>query len=307
MLRGASALVALTGIVGGVAWQRQRASEALESEPIAEPWAELGPQGHWLRPNLRGARMVVPDRPHRVEEARMSERRAKMRRTRRFSVSTNADRLRMGEITAAPAPGVTRLVAIGDSVTFGWGVEEDEAWPARLSLALGRPVSNGGVPGYTSHQGLLTLQNALSTRPERVLIAYLVRDADPAPTPDHSRAPRAVPDLRLMTALRQLRPRPQGQAAAPAGPTARVPADRYLNNLRALKAQAEAAGAEVSFVVFPMLRRPEAHLAALHTLSAEAQVLSPALPPESFFAEDPIHLTAEGHDQLARQLAEALR
>ena len=152
MLRGASALVALTGIVGGVAWQRQRASEALESEPIAEPWAELGPQGHWLRPNLRGARMVVPDRPHRVEEARMSERRAKMRRTRRFSVSTNADRLRMGEITAAPAPGVMRLVAIGDSVTFGWGVEVEDCFPTLLQAELLRrghnvEVLNAGVPG----------------------------------------------------------------------------------------------------------------------------------------------------------------
>ncbi|MCK6516022.1 GDSL-type esterase/lipase family protein [Myxococcota bacterium] len=237
----------------------------------------------WLRPSLAPRALPFPERGTT------------------FTVRTN----RLGYRGPDPVEGA--WICLGDSTTFGWGVEEDEAWPARLSLALGRPVSNGGVPGYTSHQGLLTLQNSLSTRPERVLIAYLVRDADPAPTPDHSRAPRAVPDLRLMTALRQLRPRPQGQAAAPAGPTARVPADRYLNNLRALKAQAEAAGAEVSFVVFPMLRRPEAHLAALQTLSAEAQVLSPALPPESFFAEDPIHLTAEGHDQLARQLAEALR
>ncbi|MBK9646807.1 MAG: hypothetical protein IPO67_16905 [Deltaproteobacteria bacterium] len=152
VLRGASAFVALAGVVGGVAWQRRRATEALESEPIAEPWAELGAQGHWLRPNLRGARMVVPDRPHRVEEAREPSRRANLRRTRRFSVSTNADRLRMGEITAAPAPGVTRLVAIGDSVTFGWGVEVEDAFPAQLEAELLRrghkvEVLNAGVPG----------------------------------------------------------------------------------------------------------------------------------------------------------------
>ncbi|MEY3211882.1 MAG: hypothetical protein RIT28_2363 [Pseudomonadota bacterium] len=237
----------------------------------------------WLRPSLPPRDLPFPER------------------ATTFTVRTN----RLGYRGPDPVDGA--WICLGDSTTFGWGVEEDEAWPARLGLALGRPVQNGGVPGYTSHQGLLTLDNALSTHPERVLIAYLVRDADPAPAPDHSRPPRAVPDLRLMTALRQLRPRPQGQAAAPSGPTARVPADRYLTNLRALKAQAEAAGAEVTFVVFPMLRRPEAHLAALQTLSAEAQVLSPTLPSTAFFVEDPIHLTADGHEALARQLAEALR
>ncbi|MCK6525456.1 hypothetical protein L6R49_28955 [Myxococcota bacterium] len=152
ILRGASALVALTGVVGGVAWQRRRLAEALLSEPIAEPWAELGPQGHWLRANLRGARMVVPDRPHRVEEARAGEKRALLNRIRRFTVSTNANRLRMSEITPTPAPGVTRLVAIGDSVTFGWGVEVDDAFPTQLEAELNRrghkvEVLNAGVPG----------------------------------------------------------------------------------------------------------------------------------------------------------------
>jgi lysophospholipase L1-like esterase len=237
----------------------------------------------WLRPSMSPRAVPFPERGVP------------------FTVRTN----RLGYRGQDPVEGA--WICLGDSTTFGWGVEEDEAWPARLGVALGRPVQNAGVPGYTSHQGLLTLDNALSARPARVLIAYLVRDADPAPAPDHSRAPRRVPDLRLMTALRQLRPRPQGEAAAPAGPTTRVPADRYLTNLRALKAKAEAAGAEVTFVAFPMIRRPEAHLAALQTLSGEAQVLSPALPSSAFFAEDPIHLTADGHDQLARQLAEALR
>ena len=152
ILRGASALVALTGVAGGVAWQRRRSREALESEPIAEPWSELGAQGHWLRANLRDAQMVVPDRPHRVEEAREPERRGDLRRTRRFSVTTNAARLRMAEITDAPAPGVTRLVAIGDSVTFGWGVEVQDAFPTLLEAELNRrghkvEVLNAGVPG----------------------------------------------------------------------------------------------------------------------------------------------------------------
>ncbi|MCK6525458.1 GDSL-type esterase/lipase family protein [Myxococcota bacterium] len=236
----------------------------------------------WLRPSLSPRDVPFPERGTT------------------FSVRTSALGYRGDD------PVVGAWICLGDSTTFGWGVEEDEAWPARLSAALGRPVANAGVPGYSSHQGLLTLNNALSVRPERVLVAYLVRDADPAMAPDHSRAVRSPPDLRLLAALRLLRPRPQGQAA-PAGVTERVPPDRYLANLRSLKAQIESAGAAVTFIAFPMQRRPEGHLAALQTFSAEAQVLTPSLPAAAFFAEDPIHLTPDGHAQLARQLAEALQ
>jgi lysophospholipase L1-like esterase len=35
--------------------------------------------------------------------------------------------------------------------------------------------------------------------------------------------------------------------------------------------------------------------------------LTPDLPPEAFFARDPVHLTASGHRALAQAVAEGLR
>ncbi len=216
-----------------------------------------------------------------------------------FSVQTSAAGFR-GPL---PPPGATAVM--GDSTSFGWGVTEDEAWPARLAARTGGPVLNAGVPGYSTHQGLLTIDRVLALQPARVIFAFLVRDADPAPAPDHLRPLRRPPDLRLIAALRLLR-RPAGPAPAPAGDAQRVPPERYVANLRQLAAAARAAGATPVVLAFPMLAPPEAHLRALDELATELPVLRPALPADSFFPEDPIHLTPAGHARLAEAVAGAL-
>jgi lysophospholipase L1-like esterase len=142
-------IIAAVVVSGWVLFQRSRQRAA--SDVIVERWDRLGGQ-EWLRPNLRRARIVVPDRPHSLGEVhawRKGESDS-IHRTRTFFVDTNADRIR-GDAVAAKAPGTTRIIALGDSVTHGWGVTEDESYPARLEEALrGRghavQVLNAGVP-----------------------------------------------------------------------------------------------------------------------------------------------------------------
>src|SRR5207249_2137529 len=48
-----------------------------------------------------------------------------------------------------------RILCLGDSITFGYGVGDDETYAAALGRHLaagGAEVVNGGVTGYTSHQ-----------------------------------------------------------------------------------------------------------------------------------------------------------
>lgn len=214
----------------------------------------------------------------------------------RFTVRTSHAGYRGGP----PAAGAT--VCLGDSTTFGWGVEEDEAWPAALAARLGQPTVNAGVPGHSTHQGRATLPAALALAPRRVVFAYLVRDADRAAVPDAARAPApALPSWRLVRLVRGLRPAPP----APGGPTYRVPPEAYRANLEAMVAAARAAGAEAVVLAFPMRQPPAAHLAALDGL-AGVPVLRPVLAPDAFFAEDPIHLTPAGHAALAEAVAAAL-
>ena len=211
---------------------------------------------------------------------------------RSFSVRTSAAGYRGPE----PTPGA--VLCLGDSTTFGWGVAEDDAWPAALSRRLGRPVTNGGVPGYSTHQGLARLEQALDTRPAVVILAYLVRDVERSGAADHARP--APLDLRLMRLMR----RAQGPAGPPSGGDFRVPPHRYRDNLRALIDGVRAAGASPMLLAFPMVEPAPEHLAALEELGADVPFLAPSLDRSAFFAEDPIHLSPSGHRALAERVAE---
>jgi lysophospholipase L1-like esterase len=151
LLKLGSSAVALSalGIGGWIQWRRM--SDRRVSERITGPWAELGPSAWWLLPDLDHALMVVPDRPHRVQEARDPALRAKIHRTRSFHVSSGPKRIRGADFESSPKPGTFRILAVGDSITFGWGVEDDESWPYQLGVELrrrGHPVEviNAGVP-----------------------------------------------------------------------------------------------------------------------------------------------------------------
>ena len=60
-------------------------------------------------------------------------------------VATNSFGLRGPEV--GPKRGL-RVLALGDSFTFGVGAEQEETWPARLSEILGAEVLNAGAPGF---------------------------------------------------------------------------------------------------------------------------------------------------------------
>lgn len=59
----------------------------------------------------------------------------------------------------APHADRPRVVAVGDSWTFGWNVEREEAWPARLAERTGWEVVNAGCIGYCLYQARLSLRD----------------------------------------------------------------------------------------------------------------------------------------------------
>lgn len=82
--------------------------------------------------------------------------------------------------TAAAADGV-RLLALGDSLTAGYGLSDREGFTGQLEAALRRAghdvtVLNGGVSGDTSAGGLARLDWALADEPDAVLVALGAND-----------------------------------------------------------------------------------------------------------------------------------
>jgi acyl-CoA thioesterase-1 len=70
---------------------------------------------------------------------------------------------------------------LGDSLTVGWRISEEEAWPALVGRALaadGRPIRvlNAGVSGETAGEGLARLPGVLAHEPDVLVVALGIND-----------------------------------------------------------------------------------------------------------------------------------
>ena len=86
---------------------------------------------------------------------------------------------------AKAPPGTARILALGDSVTFGMGVRFEHTYPAQteqlLNAALARPVEvlNFGIPGYNTLHQLAQLRSlGLAFKPDVVLVGFLYNDVE---------------------------------------------------------------------------------------------------------------------------------
>lgn len=75
------------------------------------------------------------------------------------------------EITNYPAKEGP-IVAFGDSITYGYDVSADEAFPAVLEKMWNREVINLGVSGNTSLDGLARKEKLKNLNPSFVLIEF---------------------------------------------------------------------------------------------------------------------------------------
>ena len=102
--------------------------------------------------------------------------------------SINSAGYRGPVVETVKPPGTYRVLALGGSTTFGWGVAEADTYPRRLEDLLRRActprlatridVLNGGVPGQTSDQNLRSLETQwLAYSPDVVLVMTGLNDA----------------------------------------------------------------------------------------------------------------------------------
>ncbi len=231
--------------------------------------------------NLRG--LVEPD-PDPEVIYRLKPRRRWI--FRGAPVATNSMGLRGPETTQSKPAGTRRVAGLGDSVMFGWGV--DDATPyltqlqPRLTRALGQPVEtlNFGVPGYNSRQEAALLRaRVLAFQPDVLVLGYCLNDwAAPFFLPDPGHGGLTEKSLLLRFARRLAYPEGSEVAA---------------EALADLATTARAAQVPVIFCVFPQ-RTDARTLDGLRALAARH-----AWHHVDLYAAYERHLRAHGLDDLA--------
>jgi len=99
-------------------------------------------------------------------------------------VEINADGLRDRDLPAEKPSGTTRVLAVGDSVTFGVEMDQGERWSERLEQTwrdwgLDVEVLNLGVPGYDTAQEVRFIERkGLKYEPDQVVLCFCVNDLE---------------------------------------------------------------------------------------------------------------------------------
>ncbi|MBI5629698.1 MAG: SGNH/GDSL hydrolase family protein [Elusimicrobia bacterium] len=106
-------------------------------------------------------------------------------------VRINSKGLRGPEKAYDKPAGVYRVLVLGDSLTFGFGVAQDKTFCRRIEEALNRgprrpagrryEVINAGVGNYGTAQELAYLrQEGYKYRPDHIILAFFINDAESA-------------------------------------------------------------------------------------------------------------------------------
>ena len=165
---------------------------------LAEVGARLAGVTPAYKPNAMGQWRMTPN----LQSHRMTG----MREPHNFRISTNADGFRTAE-AAAPSDARTRVVVMGDSTVFGWGVEDHEGIAETAQAALEESgtttieVLNFGQPGYsTGMAGWLFEEAVAAYQPDLTIVFVSMHDFNRSLLSDVER----VHGARTWTACRSL-------------------------------------------------------------------------------------------------------
>jgi lysophospholipase L1-like esterase len=152
--------------------------------------AELGLRVYLRRHTLYNVEMsrYATEFKQRAENPRIGHvhRPGREGRLMNVAVRINADALRDDELPRERGEA-RRLVFLGDSLTFGWGVEKPQTFESLLERRLSEEVTpteivNFGTGNYnTTQQVQRFLETGLAYAPDAVVVFYFINDAEPVP------------------------------------------------------------------------------------------------------------------------------
>ena len=183
----------------------------------------------------------------------------------RFGI--NRDGLRDHEHEVEVAEGTLRVVCLGDSVTYGYGVAVDQSYPSHLRAELNQRASvevfNVALPGWSTRQQRIAYENIVRRyHPDYVILGVCLNDI-PEMQNNLAPPPRLIGLLyQYSHFVRLLLPSQQreiGQVselwAAPDSPRVRQAWELAFDEIRALARMVKDDGARFGLILFPFRRQ----------------------------------------------------
>jgi lysophospholipase L1-like esterase len=104
-------------------------------------------------------------------------------------IRVNSDGLR-GREFPVERNGKYRMVFLGDSLTLGWGVRQEESFANLMEEEMNKRIPieilNFGMGNYNTEQEThLFIEKGLKYRPDKVVLFYFINDAEPTPKESH--------------------------------------------------------------------------------------------------------------------------
>ncbi|HEY3121545.1 MAG TPA: HEAT repeat domain-containing protein [Vicinamibacteria bacterium] len=241
----------------------------------------------------------------------------------------NHEGLRDREHAVAGAPGVRRIVCLGDSVTLGWGLPAQDAYPQLLQDlfdARGQAVEvfNVALGGWAPRQELIAYRRIVRQyHPDQVVLGLCLNDVAEMHN-NLTRPPRLLQGLYLHSALvrrvvgardREIRD-VRELFSRPDEPRVRDGYRRLFQDVATLRDEARQDGAALAVALFPFRFQTEAGAPPttaqreIAAFCAREQIplldLLPALQPlrsEGFI--DDLHLSAAGSRRVAEEVLDS--
>ncbi len=135
-------------------------------------WLQYFEEARYLQYKLKPNIAVAASNPFNDIEMRLG---------RTFRLESNANGFRTHALEPK-ADGVTRVVTLGDSSTFGWGVDPEYTYQRLLEDRLNDrlptvEVFNLGISGHTSRHGLAVLEHyGLALDPDLLIVSFGAND-----------------------------------------------------------------------------------------------------------------------------------
>ena len=153
--------------------QRQRREQPRGVQAADVAWLQYFEEARYIQYKLKPNISIDATNPFNETERR---------RGTTFRIESNSSGFRTKDF-GPKTPGVARIVTMGDSSTFGWGVDADYTYQRLLETRLkddGVPteVLNLGISGHTTRHGLGVFEHYVrDLDPDGLIIGYGANDA----------------------------------------------------------------------------------------------------------------------------------